>query len=183
MKKTTNVGYIRVSSADQNTARQLDGIELDRVFEDKVSGATTDRPQLQEMLRFIREGDTVHVHSIDRLARSLEDLLKLVKDLNARKIGVHFHKEQLLFTGEANPMQELMLSLLGSVAQFERAMIKERQREGIAKAKEAGVYKGRVKSIDDAAIRAAMQVEGASFRKIAKSFGVGLSTVQRAMKA
>ena len=149
----TNVGYVRVSSVDQNTARQLDGVVLERVFEDKVSGATTDRPQLQEMLRFIREGDTVHVHSIDRLARSLEDLLKLVKDLNTRKIGIHFHKEQLLFTGEANPMQELMLSLLGSVAQFERAMIKERQREGIAKAKEAGVYKGRAKTVDDAAIR------------------------------
>lgn len=177
-----NVGYVRVSSIDQNTARQLDGVTLERVFEDKVSGATTDRPQLQEMLKFIREGDTVHIHSIDRLARSLEDLLKLVKDLNARKISVHFHKEQLLFTGEANPMQELMLSLLGSVAQFERAMIKERQREGIAKAKEAGAYKGRVKSVDDAAIRAAMQAEGASFRKVAKILDVSLSTVQRAMK-
>lgn len=178
-----NVGYVRVSSVDQNTVRQLDGLTLDRVFEDKMSGATTDRPQLQEMLKFIREGDTVHVHSIDRLARSLEDLLKLVKDLNTRKIGVHFHKEQLLFTGEANPMQELMLSLLGSVAQFERAMIKERQREGIAKAKETGAYKGRTKSIDDAAIRTAMQTEGASFRKVAKALDVSLSSVQRAMKA
>lgn len=178
-----NVGYVRVSSVDQNTARQLDGMTLDRVFEDKVSGATINRPQLQQMLNFIREGDTVHIHSIDRLARSLEDLLKLVKDLNTRKIGIHFHKEQLLFTGEANPMQELMLSLLGSVAQFERAMIKERQREGIAKAKEAGVYKGRTKTVDDAAIRAAMQAEGASFRKVAKALDVGLSTVQRAMKA
>jgi len=178
-----NVGYVRVSSVDQNTVRQLDGVTLDRVFEDKMSGATTDRPQLQEMLKFIREGDTVHVHSIDRLARSLEDLLKLVKDLNTRKIGVHFHKEQLLFTGEANPMQELMLSLLGSVAQFERAMIKERQREGIAKAKETGAYKGRTKSIDDAAIRTAMQTEGASFRKVAKALDVSLSSVQRAMKA
>lgn len=179
----SNVGYVRVSSVDQNTARQLDGVTLDRVFEDKVSGATTDRPQLQEMLRFIREGDIVHVHSIDRLARSLEDLLKLVKDLNTRKIGIHFHKEQLLFTGESNPMQDLMLSLLGSVAQFERAMIKERQREGVSKAKEAGVYKGRTKTIDDTAIRAAMQAEGASFRKVAKALDVSLSTVQRAMKA
>ncbi|RON69831.1 recombinase family protein [Pseudomonas fluorescens] len=178
-----NVGYVRVSTVDQNSARQLDGVSVERLFEDKVSGATTDRPQLQEMLRFIREGDTVHVHSIDRLARSLEDLLKLVKDLNNRKIGIHFHKEQLLFTGESNPVQELMLSLLGSVAQFERAMIKERQREGIAKAKEAGVYKGRVKIVDDAAIRAAMQSEGASFRKVAKAMNVSLSTVQRAMKA
>lgn len=177
-----NVGYVRVSSADQNTARQLDGVSLDRVFEDKVSGATTDRPQLQEMLKFIREGDIVHVHSIDRLARSLEDLLRLVKDLNARKIGVHFHKEQLQFTGDPNPMQELMLSMLGSVAQFERAMIKERQREGIDKAKIEGKYKGRAKTVDDVAIRTAMQTEGASFRKVAKALDVSLSTVQRAMK-
>jgi DNA invertase Pin-like site-specific DNA recombinase len=98
-------------------------------------------------------------------------------------LTVHFHKEQLLFTGEVNPMQDLMLSLLGSVAQFERAMIRERQREGIAKAKEAGVYKGRAKTVDDAAIRAAMQNDGASFRKVAKVLSVSLSSVQRAMKA
>lgn len=178
----SNVGYVRVSSVDQNISRQLDGVVMDKTFTDRVSGATTDRPALQAMLEFVREGDTLHCHSIDRLARSLEDLLRLVKELNARKITVHFHKEQLLFTGEANPMQELMLSLLGSVAQFERSMIKERQREGIAKAKEAGVYKGRVKTVDDEAIREAMRADGASFRKVAQALNVSLSTVQRAMK-
>ncbi|MDL2185623.1 recombinase family protein [Pseudomonas sp. ChxA] len=177
----SQVGYVRVSSVDQNTARQLDGIACDELFTDKVSGATTERPALQEMLRFVRKGDTVHVHSIDRLARSLEDLLSLVKGLIAKGVGVQFHKEQLHFTGEANPMQELMLSLLGSVAQFERSMIKERQREGIAKAKEAGVYKGRVKSVDDAAIRSSIAL-GVSYRDTAKALGVSLSTVQRAMK-
>lgn len=177
------VAYRRVSSLDQSTARQLDGQTFDEVFEDKVSGATTERPALQDMLRFVRKGDEVHVHSIDRLARSLEDLLSLVKGLIAKGVAVRFHKEQLHFTGEANPMQELMLSLLGSVAQFERSMIRERQREGIAKAKENGVYKGRVKTIDDAAIRAAMAEDGATFRKVAKALGVGVSTVQRAMKA
>jgi DNA invertase Pin-like site-specific DNA recombinase len=177
------VAYRRVSSSDQNTARQLDGQTFDEVFEDKVSGATTERPALQDMLRFVRKGDEVHVHSIDRLARSLEDLLSLVKGLIAKGVSVRFHKEQLLFTGEANPMQELMLSLLGSVAQFERSMIRERQREGIAKAKESGVYKGRVKTIDDAAIRTAMAQEGATYRNVAKTLGVGVSTVQRAMKA
>lgn len=176
------VGYKRVSSADQNTARQLDGIALDELFEDKLSGATTERPALQEMLRFVRKGDTIHVHSIDRLARSLEDLLSLVKGLITKGVAVRFHKEQLHFTGEANPMQELMLSLLGSVAQFERSMIRERQREGIAKAKENGVYRGRVKSVDDGAIRAAV-AEGMSYRKAAEHLGVSLSTVQRAMKA
>lgn len=179
----SNVGYVRVSSVDQNTARQLDGIDLDEVFTDTVSGATTDRPELQAMLRHVRKGDTLHVHSIDRLARSLEDLLSLVKELIDRGVTVHFHKEQLLFTGEANAMQELMLSLLGSVAQFERSMIKERQREGIEKAKAAGVYTGRVKTINDEAIREAMNAPGASYRKVAKALNVSLSTVQRAMKS
>ncbi|MNF85623.1 DNA-invertase hin [compost metagenome] len=179
----SNIGYVRVSSVDQNTARQLDGIILDEVFTDKVSGATTDRPELQAMLRHVRKGDTLHVHSIDRLARSLEDLLSLVKELIDRGVTVHFHKEQLLFTGEANPMQELMLSLLGSVAQFERSMIKERQREGIEKAKAAGVYTGRVKTINDEAIREAMNAPGASYRKVAKALNVSLSTVQRAVKS
>jgi DNA invertase Pin-like site-specific DNA recombinase len=177
-----NVGYIRVSSVDQSTARQLDGVALDETFEDKVSGATTDRPQLQAMLRHVRKGDTLHIHSIDRLARSLEDLLSLVKGLIAKGVAVSFHKEQLHFTGEANPMQELMLGLLGSVAQFERALIRERQAEGIQKAKAAGVYRGRVKTVDDEAIRKAMAEEGASFRKVAKALGVSLSSVQRAMK-
>ena len=177
------VAYRRVSSLDQSTARQLDGQTFDEVFEDKVSGATTERTALQDMLRFVRKGDCLHVHSIDRLARSLEDLLSLVKGLIAKGVAVRFHKEQLHFTGEANPMQELMLSLLGSVAQFERSMIRERQREGIAKAKENGAYKGRVKTINDAAIRAAMAEDGATYRKVAKALGVGVSTVQRAMKA
>ncbi|CRM45984.1 recombinase family protein [Pseudomonas sp. 44 R 15] len=176
------IGYIRVSSTDQNTARQLEGVALDEVFTDKVSAANTDRPELQAMLRHVRKGDVLHVHSIDRLARSLEDLLALVKGLIGKGVAVSFHKEQLHFTGEANPMQELMLGLLGSVAQFERALIRERQAEGIAKAKEKGVYKGRVKSVDDDAIRKAMAEDGASFRKVAKALGVSLSTVQRAMK-
>jgi DNA invertase Pin-like site-specific DNA recombinase len=178
-----DVGYIRVSSVDQNTARQLDGVILDRIFEDKASGATTDRPKLKEMLEYVREGDTIHVHSIDRLARSLSDLLEMVSALKARKVNVRFDKENLLFTSEVNPTQDLMLSMMGAVAQFERAISKERQREGIVKAKAAGAYKGRVKTVDDEAIREAMAVEGASFRKVAKQLHVSLSTVQRAMKS
>ncbi|MCF4971838.1 MULTISPECIES: recombinase family protein [Pseudomonas] len=177
-----NVGYVRVSSVDQNTARQLDGLTLDKVFTDKVSGATTDRPQLQAMLEYVREGDTIVVHSIDRLARSLADLLTLVEDLTNKGIHIRFHKEQLEFTGENSPIQKLMLSMMGSFAEFERCMIKERQREGIAKAKSDGKYKGRIKSIDDAQIRGAV-AGGLSFRKAAESLGVSLSTVQRAMKA
>lgn len=181
------VGYIRVSSVDQNTERQLDGVALDKVFTEKVSGATTDRPQLQAMLEYVREGDTILVHSIDRLARSLVDLLKLVEDLTNRGIHIHFAKEKLEFTGDDSPMQKLMLKMMGSFAEFEREMIKERQREGIAKAKERGAYKGRTKTVDDAAIRAAIAgdgvTEGLSFRKVARKFEVSLSTVQRAVKA
>lgn len=178
-----HVAYIRVSSEDQNTDRQLDGIAVDRTFTDKVSGATTERPALKDMLSYVRDGDTIHVHSIDRLARSLVDLLALVTDLRKSGVCVQFHKENLLFTSEENHTQELMLSMMGAVAQFERSMIKERQREGIAKAKAKGVYKGRVKKVDDQAIREAMSQDGASFRKVAAELGVSLSTVQRAMKA
>lgn len=175
-----DIGYIRVSSVDQNTARQLDGVKLDQTFTDKVSGSTVDRPELAQMLKSVRSGDTLHVHSIDRLARSLVDLLALVKDLTGKGVAVKFHKENLLFAGGADPMQELMLSLLGSVAQFERSMIRERQREGIAKAKEAGKYKGRSKAVSDAAIIKAIE-NGMSYRKAAEHLGVSLSTVQRAM--
>lgn len=176
------VGYVRVSSVDQNTDRQLDGVQLDKVFTDKVSGATTDRPQLLAMLDYVREGDCIVVHSIDRLARSLADLLSLVQELNAKGVHVQFRKENLLFTGDDNPTQHLMLSMMGAVAQFERSMIKERQREGIAKAKIKGVYKGRVKTVDDEAIRAEIAA-GSSFRKTAEKLNVSLSTVQRAMRA
>ena len=178
-----HVAYIRVSSEDQNTDRQLDGIAVDRTFTDKVSGGTIERPALKDMLSYVREGDTIHVHSIDRLARSLADLLALVTDLRKANVCIHFHKEGLLFTSEVSPTQELMLSMMGAVAEFERALIKERQREGIAKAKAKGIYKGRVKKIDDQAIRDAISQDGSSFRKVAADLGVSLSTVQRAMKA
>lgn len=177
-----SIGYIRVSTADQNTDRQLDGVVLDKRFEDKLSGSTTDRPQLLTMIEWVREGDVVHVHSIDRLARSMSDLLKIVADLNAKRVAVRFHKEDMTFTGEDSPMQKLMLNMMGSFAQFEREVMKERQREGIAKAKEKGVYKGRVKTVDDAAILALL-AEGKTVRAVAAELGVNPSTVQRAKKA
>lgn len=178
----SDVGYIRVSSEYQNTERQLDSIKLDKTFTDKLSGVDTDRPQLQAMLDYVREGDTIHVHSIDRLARNLADLNSLVEELNNKGITVHFHKENLVFTDTHDPIQKLMFQMLGSFAEFERSLIKERQREGIAKAKQAGKYKGRRKTIDDSVIIEAMSKEGASYRKVAKELGVSLSTVQRAMK-
>lgn len=142
------VGYTRVSSADQNSARQLDGIQLDRTFTDKLSGKNTQRPQLQAALAFLRAGDTLICHSMDRLARNLDDLRSIVLTLVKRGVSVQFVKEALTFTGEDSPMSNLLLSVMGAFAQFERELIKERQREGIAIAKAKGdVYKGRVPSL------------------------------------
>jgi len=141
------VGYIRVSSLDQNTERQLDGVDLDKIFTDKASGKDTARPQLQAALEYLREGDLLLVHSMDRLARSVDDLRRIVLDLTKRGVHVQFVKESLTFTGEDSAMSNLLLSLLGAVAEFERSMIRERQREGIELAKKAGVYKGRKPSL------------------------------------
>ena len=141
------VGYLRVSSLDQSTERQLEGVQLDKVFTDKASGKDTARPQLQAALEFLREGDLFLVHSMDRLARSVDDLRRIVLDLTKKGVHVQFIKESLTFTGEDSPMSNLLLSLLGAVAEFERSMIRERQREGIALAKKAGVYKGRKPSL------------------------------------
>ncbi|AHY42255.1 recombinase family protein [Stutzerimonas decontaminans] len=172
------VGYIRVSTVDQNTERQLDGLTLDKVFEDKCSGKDANRPALNALIEYVREGDTVVVHDISRMARNLEDLLQLVKAFNKRGVAVRFNKEGLSFTGEANPMQELMLSMLGAVYQFERSMMLERQREGIQQAKAAGKYKGGKARIDSESIKEAL-ISGLSIRKAAESLGVGISTVQR----
>jgi DNA invertase Pin-like site-specific DNA recombinase len=141
------VGYIRVSSLGQNTERQLEGVQLDKVFTDKASGRDTARPHLQAALEYLREGDLLLVHSMDRLARNLDDLRRIVLDLTRKGVQVQFAKENLIFTGEDSPMSNLLLSLLGAVAEFERSMIRERQREGIALAKKAGVYKGRKPSL------------------------------------
>ncbi len=141
------VGYTRVSSEGQNLDRQLDGIALDRVFADKVSGKNTHRPKLEELLDYVRDGDTVVVHSMDRLARNLDDLRRLVRTLTGRGVRVEFAKESLTFTGDDSPMATLLLSIMGSFAEFERALIRERQMEGIAQAKKRGVYTGRKKSL------------------------------------
>ena len=137
------VGYKRVSTTDQNTARQLDANQLDKCFEDKASGKDTHRPQLQAALAYCREADTLVVHSMDRLARSLVDLRNIVGGLTNRGIAVEFVKENLRFTGDDSPFAVLLLSLIGAVAEFERSMILDRQREGIVLAKAAGKYKGR----------------------------------------
>ena len=134
-----------MSSLDQNAERQLDGINLDKVFTDKASGKETNRPQLQAALNHVRAGDRLVIHSMDRLARNVEHMLRLVREMNDRGVSVEFIKENMSFTaGSEDPRSTLMLTMLGAFAQFERSLIKERQREGIALAKTKGtVYKGR----------------------------------------
>ena len=145
--KGQRIGYVRVSTEDQNPERQLEGVLLDRVFIERASGKDTKRPKLQEMLEYAREGDAVVVHSMDRLARNVDDLRRLVEALTSRGISVEFRKENLSFTGNDGSMAHLMLTILGAVAQFERDLIRERQREGIALAKARGVYRGRNKAL------------------------------------
>lgn len=173
------IGYIRVSTEDQNTARQLDGIDIDRVFIDKISGKNTDRPELQKCLDYIREGDTLTCHSMDRLARNLDDLRKIVKTLTQSGIEVRFIKENLSFTGEDSPMSNLLLSVMGAFAEFERNMIRERQLEGIAIAKTKGIYKGRQPSLTSTQIEEirAMLDHGVAKSVIARKFHVSRQTI------
>jgi DNA invertase Pin-like site-specific DNA recombinase len=143
--KTQTIGYIRVSTVEQKTERQLHGFTCDKIFIDHVSGKTIERPALKEMLSYARNGDTVLIHSMDRLARNTEDLLHLVGFLTRANITVRFIFENLTFNGALNPMSQLMLTIMGAVAQFELALLNERRREGIARAHAAGKYKGRAK--------------------------------------
>jgi DNA invertase Pin-like site-specific DNA recombinase len=182
MSKGQTVGYVRVSTTDQNTERQLDGIQLDKTFTDHASGKDTDRPQLQAMLAHVREGDELVVHSMDRLARSLIDLRRTVDDLTAKGVRVRFLKEGLTFGDTSDPCAVLMLSVMGAVAEFERSLLLERQREGIAIAKTKGVYKGRVPSLtpDQAREVTARLADGESASALAREYGVSRATVYNA---
>ena len=178
------VGYIRVSSFDQNPERQLDGVALDHVFTDRASGKDVQRPQLAALLTFVGAGDTVVVHSMDRLARNLDDLRQLVQGLTARDIQIQFVKEQLTFTGADSPMATLLLSMMGAFAEFERALIRERQREGIAAAKQRGVYTGRKKALSPAAIAdlKARVAAGASKTEVAREAGISRETLYQYLR-
>ena len=183
--KGQRIGYVRVSSTDQNEDRQLEALgNLDRLFTDKASGKNTERPKLQELLNYAREGDTIVVHSMDRLARNMDDLRQIVKTQAARGICVQFIKENLIFTGDDSPMANLMLSVLGAVAQFERDLIKERQQEGIALAKKRGVYKGRKKSLSPEQIQEVQRRVAAGEMKLplAREFGISRETLYQYLR-
>ena len=180
-----SVGYLRVSSLDQFTHRQLEGFELDKVFIDRASGKDTNRPELAAALDFIREGDTLIVHSMDRLARNVDDLRSIVRELTERGVKVQFVKEALTFTGEDSPMSNLLLSVLGAVAQFERDLIRERQREGVELAKRRGVYKGRARKFTPAQAQELGRriAAGESPAKLAREFKVSKHTIYRTREA
>ncbi|MBR8832809.1 MAG: recombinase family protein [Stigonema ocellatum SAG 48.90 = DSM 106950] len=177
--KGQRIGYVRVSSTDQNLERQLEGVELDRVFTDKASGKDTQRPQLDALLTYAREGDMVVVHSMDRLARNLDDLRRLVQQLTWRGIGIMFIKENLTFTGDDSPMANLLLSVMGAFAEFERALIHERQMEGIALAKGRGAYHGRKKALSPEQVATLRHRAGAGEQKtaLAREFGISRETL------
>lgn len=178
------IGYIRVSSLDQNPERQLEGIQVSKIFTDVASGKDTNRSALEDLLSFVREGDTVVVHSMDRLARNLDHLRHLVQQLTQRGIQIEFVKEKLVFTGEDGPMATLMLSVLGAFAEFERALIRERQREGIDLAKQRGAYRGRKKSLSAEQIRFLHQriEKGEKKSVLAKEFGISRETLYQYLR-
>jgi DNA invertase Pin-like site-specific DNA recombinase len=179
--KGQNIGYIRVSSISQNTERQLADIQLDAIFTDKTSGKSIDRPELARCISHMRAGDTLHVHSIDRLARNLKDLQVIVETLTKKGVTVNFHKENLIFELNTSPMHTLMFQMLGAFAQFERTLIRERQREGIEMARARGQKLGAPSKLTTE--QAAEIKERVSFgedkSKVAKEFGISRPTLYK----
>jgi len=156
MGQALTINYKRISTASQSNERQLNGIDCDRVFEDVCSGKDVNRPELEKMLFTVRAGDIVNVHELSRLARNTKDLLELVEQILNKGATVKFHKENLTFSGERvdDAFQKLMLTMLGAISTFERDLILERQREGIAIAKQKGKYKGRQSRFSDDELKA-----------------------------
>jgi len=186
------IGYKRVSTLDQTTARQLDGVKLDIVFEDKLSGKDVNRPEFQSMMKTLWKGDTLIVHSMDRLHRNLSDLEKTIKELVERGVTVEFTKEKLTF---ANPegsessfeyqSKMLMLRIMGALGEFERENIRERQREGIAIAKKIkGKYLGGQPKLTavQAAEMKVLAESGVPKSKLAKKYKVSRETVYQYLK-
>ncbi|MGH7207688.1 MAG: recombinase family protein [Nitrospiraceae bacterium] len=178
------IGYVRVSSFNQHPERQLEQLVVGRVFTDKASCKDTQRPELDALLSFVRAGDTVVVSSMDRLARNLDDLRRLVQKLTKRGVRIEFVKESLTFTGEDSPMANLMLSVMGAFAEFERALIRERQQEGIALAKQRGAYHGRKKALSPEQVAELCQraAAGEQKAKLARAFGISRETLYQYLR-
>lgn len=178
------IGYVRVSTIEQNPDRQLENIVIDKKFVDYASGSTINRPQFQLMMDYVRDGDVIVVHSMDRLARNVKNLLSIIDELNSKNVEIRFIKENIHFNGSDSAMSKLLLMIMGAVAEFEYSLIKERQQEGINIAKKEGKYKGRKKVLTDektALIDAAMQTRK-SKTEIAKELGISRVTLYQYLK-
>ncbi len=173
-----------LSTVEQNVDRQLDGLKLERTFTDRASGRDADRPELQKLVGFVRDGDTVVIHSMDRLARNLDDLRRIVHELNSKGVKIEFVKEQLTFSGEDSPMATLLLSVMGAFAEFEHALIRERQREGVAMAKDRGAYKGRRPTLSEEKRNELRRraASGESKLQLAKEYGISRETVYQYLR-
>lgn len=183
-----NIGYKRVSTTDQTTARQLVGIELERIYEEKASGATRDRPELKRCLDALREGDTLHVHAVDRLSRSMRDLLDIVDQVLKAKASLIIYSPRLEFTYQSEDyLQTFQLQLFGIIGQLERAMSRQRQKEGIAQAKLKGTRSGKPfgqqpldPSLKPKAI--SMFQQGTTITDIAKTLSISRASVYNLLK-
>ena len=180
------VAYVRVSTAEQNEARQVEALKtrgIDKWFTEKISGKDAHRPQLQAMLEFVREGDTVYIHDFSRLARSTRDLLEIVETLNRKGVALVSNKENI---DTNTPTGKLMLTMIGAIAEFERQNILERQREGIAIAKREGKYKGgQVKKIDEALFKQTLEqyrTRGINKKQFAERLGVSRPTLDKLLR-
>jgi DNA invertase Pin-like site-specific DNA recombinase len=174
--------YRRVSTILQNTERQLVEVECDREFEDKLSGKDMNRPQLILMLSMLRPGDEVNVHSLDRIGRNTKDILSIVEEIKAKGCVIKFHKENLTFDGTKNDLySDLMLTILSGFASFERSVLLERQREGIAIAKQKGLYKGGKEkfSADDKAEIKRLVADGVAIAEVGRRMSCSRPTIYR----
>ncbi|MBL9028940.1 MAG: recombinase family protein [Caedimonas sp.] len=178
------IGYVRVSSYDQNPERQLEGVPLDKIFTDKASGKDLKRPAFQELLDYVREGDTVMVHSLDRLARNLDHLRHVINVLTQKGVRIDFVQEKLVFTDEDSPLSHLLLSVMGAFAEFERSLIRERQLEGIAIARQKGLYKGRRKALNEAQAKELRErvLQGEKKSILAQRFNISRETLYQYLK-
>lgn len=173
------IGYRRVSSLDQNLDRQELG-RVDKLFEEKISGADRERPQLRAMIDYARDGDEVIIYSIDRLARNLKDLTEIVEELNTKGAAVRFIKNNLRFSkNEDDPQARLQLHIMSAFAEFERDILKQRQREGIEKAKAKGKYKGRKVQYDHDEIARLIETTNMTITQIARDQKCSTKTIYR----
>ncbi|MCC4818654.1 hypothetical protein BCU85_08470 [Vibrio lentus] len=178
----TTIGYKRVSTTDQNTDRQLVGLELDKVFEEYCSASTTDRPVWSECLNYLREGDKLYIHSLDRICRSgAGDAVAIVEQLTTKQVSIEFIKEGLSFNSTMSAAQKGVLGILASVAQMERELIKERQREGIEAAKAKGKKFGRPSKATPEQVKELRMT--LSIAQTAEKLGISPATVNRLQKA